>query len=77
MATPRRQLIRPMRPPDNLDLDRQIQRLRSRLEAERRALARWFTRLKRAFNSVMKIQHRVARIEKQIAHLEQNHVERS
>ena len=79
MPPPRRQLIRPAQSPANshVDTDRQIHKLRSRLEAERNALARWMTRLRRAFNSVTKIQQHVARIERQIARLEGNHDHRA
>ena len=38
--------------------------------ADPAALARWMTRLKRAFNSVQKIQQRLIRIERNIARLE-------
>ena len=43
-------------PPPALPLiDRQTQKLRSRLEKERLSLARWMKRLKRAFTAVMKL----------------------
>ena len=44
----------------------QTERLRQRLEAERRALARWLARLKRAFNAIVKHQQSIARLERQI-----------
>ena len=48
-----------------------FQRLRSRLETERASLNRWMPRLKRAFNTVLKTYQRIARLERQIAHLEE------
>ena len=71
MATPRRRLIRPAVVPA-ADPQRQpkIQRLRNRLEHERTTLARWQTKLKRAFNTVEKCQKSITRIERQLAQLE-------
>jgi hypothetical protein len=72
MSLPRRRLIRPAPlPAPNAERDRQVQKLRERLTHERTALARWQTKLKRAFNSVEKIQKKVARIERQISVLEE------
>ena len=45
---------------------RRLKKLRADLGAQRAALARWMTRLKRAFHSVEKLQARVARIEREI-----------
>jgi hypothetical protein len=45
--------------------------MRERLEHERAALARWQTRLKRAFNAVEKCQRKIARLERNITHLEE------
>lgn len=70
MSSPRRRLIRLHQPPPDQPLDRQIQRLRSRLETQRLALHRWMARLKRAFHYVEKIQRRIHRIERQLARLE-------
>ncbi len=70
MSTPRRRLIRPHQPPT--EPDRQIQKLRSKVEAERNTLKRWMTRLKRAFHAVEKIQRRIIRIERQIARGEES-----
>jgi septal ring factor EnvC (AmiA/AmiB activator) len=71
VATPRRRLIRLPDTPEQTTQQNQpkIQKLRESLARERAALARWQTRLKRAFNSVDKIQQRIARIEKQITTL--------
>lgn len=69
MNTPRRQLVRPTvsRPQASPN----VQRLRIRLEAERRFLARWMTRLKRAFHAVEKIQRCVVRLETRLSRHEQ------
>ena len=74
MATPRRVVLRPPRP--TVDNDRQrrqdaILRHRARLHKEQQALARWMTRLKRAFHAVEKQQRRVTTLERAIARLEQ------
>jgi hypothetical protein len=45
--------------------------MRTRLEAERAALARWMARLKRAFHRVENQQRIIARLDKQIARLEE------
>ncbi len=70
-VTPRRRIVRPTpsivtRPQP----DPRIQKLRARLEVERAALARWMTRLRRAFHSVERIQRRLVRLERQIARLD-------
>ncbi len=70
-VTPRRRIVRPTpsivtRPRP----DPRIQKLRARLEVERAALARWMTRLRRAFHSVERIQRRLVRLERQIARLD-------
>ena len=73
MTTPRRRLIRPALPPASPrpQPDHQTQKLRSRLEKERTALARWMSKLKRAFNTVQKLQQCIVRIERRITHLEE------
>jgi hypothetical protein len=73
MSIPRRRLVRSSEPLANSPArtDRQIQKLRSRLNAERNALARWRSRLKRAFNAVEKAQRRITRLERQLARLEE------
>ncbi len=72
MSIPRRRLIRPAATvaPDP-QRQRRAQKLRERLEHERAALARWQTRLKRAFNAVEKCQRKIARLERNITHLEE------
>jgi hypothetical protein len=47
-----------------------VQKQRHRLESERAALARWMTRLKRAFTFVEKIQRTIGRLERKITQLE-------
>jgi hypothetical protein len=51
--------------------ERSIQKLRVRLEQERTALARWQKRLKRAFNTVARLQKSIARIERQLTKKEE------
>ncbi len=70
MSTPRRRLIRPATPPATPPTAQQLQKLRTKLEKDRRDLARWMSRLKRAFSFVQKHQLRIARIERQITKLE-------
>jgi len=69
----RRTLIRPppREEPDALQRSRRRQKLQTCLEQERTALARWQSRLKRAFNACQKHQARIARYEKQLARLEE------
>ncbi len=49
----------------------QLQRLRARLEQEQVSLARWMSRLRRAFHAVEKGQLRVTRLQKKIARQEE------
>jgi septal ring factor EnvC (AmiA/AmiB activator) len=72
MAGVRRSLVRLHVPTDSTNPERQrkTQKLRERLTRERAVLARWQTRLRRAFNAVEKSQKQIARLEKQIANLE-------
>jgi hypothetical protein len=69
----RRRLIRPRvnTPPPSPNRERAIQKLRVRLEQERTALARWQKRLKRAFNTVTRLQKSIARIERQLTQKEE------
>jgi hypothetical protein len=53
--------------------DRRLAKLRARLEAERAALARWMTKLRRAFHAVERSQRRLASLERQMARLEPGH----
>jgi hypothetical protein len=67
-AIPRRRLIRTTAIPAqaNPQQQRKAQRLRERLAKERASLARWQTRLKRAFNAVEKAQKKIVRLERQL-----------
>lgn len=73
MSLPRRRLVRPaaVSQPAPPQRQRQIQKLRCRLEAEQTALARWMRRLRRAFHVVEKQLRRVAQLERRIARLEE------
>lgn len=73
MSMPRRRLIRPALTPApiNPNRHRQVQKLRERLEHEHAALARWQTKLKRAFNTVEKCQKAISRIERQLTQVEE------
>lgn len=67
MTTTRRRVIRS--PPLTVTDARQQQRLvktREQLARERAALARWMSRLKRAFNAVQKHQARIGRLERRL-----------
>jgi hypothetical protein len=67
----RRRLLRQPGPaPDEHRRAERIGKLHERLVQERVALARWMTRLRRAFNAVQKLHRAVARIEKEITKLE-------
>ena len=70
MTTVRRRVIRPPAAA-TLSSSRRLPALRTKLEREQEALARWMTRLKRAFHSFEKFQQRTARLEKQIRTLEE------
>ena len=65
----RRRLIRPRNKPSppSPNRERAIQKLRARLEQEQKALVRWQKRLKRAFNTVTRLQKSIARTERQLA----------
>ena len=72
MSTPRRRIIRPSidATSGNQHKQRLIEKQRQRLDCERAALARWTTRLKRAFTFVEKIQRTIGRLERKITQLE-------
>ena len=71
MATARRAIVRPpATATTDVQRQRRLQKLRSRLDQERQALARWQKRFKRALNAVLKRQDALVRIEKQITKLE-------
>ena len=53
-----------------ISTDQTVNAVRNRLVQDRTALARWMSRLKRAFHVVEKLQQRVARLDRQLASLE-------
>jgi hypothetical protein len=69
MATARRRIIRPNT--DALPIDRnqqrRLQKLRTRLQAARVSLERWWKRLRRAINAVEKYQRAAKSLERQLA----------
>jgi hypothetical protein len=77
MSTVRRRILRPDLP---IRTDRAadqrhrlaVAKAQRRLEQERIALARWMSRLKRAFHAVERGQLRVSRFERKLAQLEQS-----
>jgi hypothetical protein len=69
MTTPRRRLIRPASPSPP-DPSQKLQKLRARLEKERRDLARWLSRLRRAFTATDKHSQRITRLERQITKIQ-------
>jgi hypothetical protein len=72
MSVPRRRIIRPAPAPNQGEAghQRRLQKCRSRLLQEQAGLARWMSRLRRAFHAVEKGQRTVARLEQQITRLE-------
>jgi hypothetical protein len=73
MATPRRQIVRPASAASSTGPNRQhqIQKLRGRLDHERKALARWQSRLRRAFTATEKLQRQIVRLERKITKWEE------
>jgi hypothetical protein len=69
MSTPRRHIIRPA--PLAADCQRQLQKLRSQLERERSALARWQSRMRRSFKAVEKHHVQIARLERRLTQAEE------
>lgn len=74
MSSPRRRIVRSTPPPSTNGgaQQRQAERLRRRLQAEHRALARWLIRLKRAFNAFAKHQQTITRLERQLGKLQED-----
>ena len=70
MSTPRRRVIRPPQPVPTVN-SRRLSTLRTRLDEQQQSLARWMSRLKRAFHSFEKFQQKAARLERQIRTLEE------
>jgi lipid II:glycine glycyltransferase (peptidoglycan interpeptide bridge formation enzyme) len=73
MAAVRRCIVRPGPSPTqnpNPKRQRQLQKLRARLDHEHAALARWQSRLKRAFKAVEKHSKQLARLQRQLTKVE-------
>jgi hypothetical protein len=71
MSTPRRRVLRPPRAEADESLRQQkLLKCRDRLQKERQVLARWVSKLRRAFHAMEKQQRKVARLEAVIAKLE-------
>lgn len=66
MSTLRRRIVRANdhAVPPQRNRPKRITLLRSKLSQDRLALRRWMIRLKRAFHTVEKLQHRIARAER-------------
>ena len=72
MTTARRRLVRPA-PATTPTIDhRRLQRTRGNLDRERTVLARWMSRLRRAFHAVEKSQLKISRLERTIQQLEKS-----
>jgi hypothetical protein len=73
MTTPRRRILRPRAviPAEEVQRQRQLRKVRERLDQERTALARWMTRLRRAFHAVERRQFTIGRLEKRLTRLEE------
>jgi hypothetical protein len=74
MAAPRRRLVRPLAVAAVAVQQRQrrVQTLRAKLARDRIALARWMSRLRRAFHTVERLQVRITRADRAIARLEES-----
>lgn len=74
MPTARRRLLRraPAVTSVPANQQRRLAKLRDKLEHERAILARWQTRLRRAFSTVERAGKKIARLERQILQLEGN-----
>jgi uncharacterized protein YllA (UPF0747 family) len=65
----RRRVLRPPnQPPTDPAAVRRREKRQSQLAADRQALRRWLTKLRRAFNTVDKLQARIARLERELSH---------
>lgn len=71
----RRRLIRPRvgnsPPSPSPNREHRLQKLRVRLEQDQAALARWQKKLKRAFNTVTRLQRSIGRTERQLTPTEE------
>lgn len=67
----RRRVLRPPRnATDQARRQRNLSARRAQLEKDQQCLARWMTKLRRAFHAVEKQQRKVARLEREIAKLD-------
>jgi hypothetical protein len=74
MTTPRRRILRfpgNSQPTPARRRQPSALKVRASLEADRAALARWMTRLRRAFHAVEKLQQRITRNERQLQRREE------
>jgi hypothetical protein len=70
-SSPRRRVLRaPRADAQDVRRQRKIATRRARLDSEQHTLARWMTKLKRAFHAVEKQQRTITRLEREIAQLE-------
>jgi hypothetical protein len=71
MTTPRRRVLRPPRTQASESLRQQkLLKCRDQLHKEQQVLARWMSKLRRAFHAMEKQQRKVARLEGVIAKFE-------
>jgi len=63
MSSPRRRIIRPSNPSQDVQQQHRLQRLRERLVHERASLARWQKRLRRAFTTIERLHKQIDRLE--------------
>ena len=72
MNAPRRRVLRPLRAiASEPHRQEKLLKYRGRLHKEQQVLARWMSKLKRAFHAMERQQRKVARLEGVIAQLEQ------
>jgi len=69
MNTPRRRVLRPVPaiPRDESRRLRRLERQHAQLDTHRQTLARWMSKLKRAFHTIERLQAQISRLEKQLA----------
>ncbi len=69
MNVPRRRVLRPLPlAAVNCRLSRRRLQQQAQLDAARRSLRRWMTRLRRAFHAVDRLQSRIDRLKRQLGH---------
>jgi hypothetical protein len=66
MTRVRRRVLRATPPPAPAATSRRAERWQRQLTADRQSLRRWMPRLKRAFRTVVQLQGRIARLERQL-----------